>query len=150
MARKINFNFKKNSIPLVCGIKLTEYLNNIEFAKNKKCERRPYKPILELTSIAKYPGQIVHLDLVYINHKIALTSIDKFSKYAQVKIVKSRGVEDLKESLRELLTSLGFLKQIVVDKEKFLAPASIKFMLDDQYGIEIYKALSYVMMNEMK
>ena len=50
----------------------------------------------------------------------------------------------MKDPLRELITSLGFPKQIVVDNKKSLAAASIKFMLRDQYGIEIYKEPPYV------
>lgn len=124
--------------------KINRIVKQCRVCKEQKYERHPNKPILKPTPIPEYPGQIVHLDLFYINHKIVLTGIDKFSKYAQVKIVKSRAVEDLKEPLRELITSLGFPKQIVVDNEKSLAAASIKFMLEDQYGIEIYKAPPYV------
>lgn len=124
--------------------KINRLVKQCNICKEQKYERHPNKPLLKATPIPQYPGQIVHLDLFYTNHKVVLTGIDKYSKYAQAKIVKSRAVEDIKEPLRELITSLGFPKQIVVDNEKSLAAASIKFMLEDQYGIEIYKAPPYV------
>lgn len=149
--KRAHRNGKENKIQILrkfyfpsMQAKINRIVKQCRVCKEQKYERHPNRPILKATPIPEYPGHIVHLDLFYIDHKIILTGIDKFSKYAQAKIVKSRAVEDVKEPLRELITSLGFPKQIVVDNEKTLAAASIKFMLEDQYGIEIHKAPPYI------
>lgn len=74
---------------------------------------------------------------------MVLTAIDKFSKYAQAHIVKSRSTEDIKEPLRKILFSFGIPKAIVIDNEKTLNSASIVFMIRDQLGIEIFKSPPY-------
>lgn len=75
--------------------------------------------------------------------ELVLTALDKFSKYAQTKLIKSRAVEDIREPLRQLLYSFGIPKLIVVDNEKSFNSATIKFMLNDQLGIEIHKTPPY-------
>lgn len=69
---------------------------------------------MKATPIPEYPGEIVHLDLVYIIHKIILTGVNKFAKYAQTKIVESLSVEDIKEPPRELITSFGILNKLLL------------------------------------
>ena len=106
--------------------------------QENKYERHPPNLILKATPIPAYPGHIVHT-----NNKICLTAIDKFSKYAQVKLIKSRAAEDIKQPLQDLLTAFGIPEKLVIDNEKSLSSASIIFMLENQHGIEIIRTPPY-------
>ena len=60
-----------------------------------------------------------------------------------MKLIKSRAAEDIKQHLQELLTAFGIPEKIVIDNEKSLNSDSIIFMLENQYGIEIFKTNPY-------
>jgi len=70
-------------------------------------------------------------------------SIDKFSKLALGRVIKSKAVEDIRNPLRDIVFYYGVSKPIVMDNEKSLNSASIKFLLTEQLGIELYKAPPY-------
>ncbi len=123
--------------------KIKNITKQCKICQENKYQRHPAKPILKASPIPEYPGQIVHIDLYHTNNKVILTAIDKFSKYAQAKIVKSRASEDIKLPLLELLTMFGIPVNIVIDNEKSLSAAPITFMLENQYGIQIYKTPPY-------
>lgn len=72
-----------------------------------------------------------------------MTAIDKFSKYAQVKILKSRAVEDVMEPVREIIISFGIPEIVVIDNEKALISKSIIFMLENQYNVKVFKIHPY-------
>ncbi|GBP10271.1 Retrovirus-related Gag polyprotein from transposon HMS-Beagle [Eumeta japonica] len=109
--------------------KIKKITKQCKICQENKYERHPPNPILKATPIPTYPGQIVHIDIYHTNNKICLTAIDKFSKYAQVKLIKSRATQDLKQPLQELLTAFGIPEKIVIDNEKSLNSASIIFIL---------------------
>lgn len=123
--------------------KIKRITKQCKICQENKYERHPVKTILKATPIPTHPGHIVHIDLYFTNNKIVLTAIDKFSKYAQAKIVPSRASEDIKTPLRNLLTMFGIPEKIVIDNEKSLSSASITFMIQNQYGIEIFKTPPY-------
>jgi len=58
-------------------------------------------------------------------------------------VIKSKAVDDIRKPLRDIVFYYGVPKLIVMDNEKSLNSASIKFMLTDQLGIELYKAPPY-------
>lgn len=64
--------------------------------KENKYDRQPNNQILLTTPIPKYPGHIVHLDNFSTEKKLILTAIDKLTKLAQAKIIKSRATEDIR------------------------------------------------------
>jgi hypothetical protein len=72
-----------------------------------------------------------------------LTAIDKLTKFAQTKIIKSRSIEDVKRPLRDLLFYFGGPEFVVIDNEKSLNSASIKFMMEDELKIKVYKTPPY-------
>lgn len=111
--------------------------------KQHKYDRHPNKPELLATPIPEYPGHIIHVDIYRTDSNLVLTAVDKFSKYAQTRILKSRGVEDVREPLRQILFAYGVPKVIVFDNEKTFNSSSICFMLKDQLGIEIFKTPPY-------
>ena len=75
-----------------------------------KYDRHPNNIALEMSHIQQYPGQYVHIDIYHTNNRVVPAIIDKFSKYAQARIVKSRATEDVNLPLQELLTSFGIPK----------------------------------------
>ena len=111
--------------------KIKNITKQCKICQENKYQRHPAKLILKASPIPEYPGQIVHIDLYHTNNKVILTAIDKFSKYAQAKIVKSRASEDIKLPLQELLTMFGIPVSIVRDNEKSLSAAPITFMLEN-------------------
>lgn len=123
--------------------KINSIIEQCSVCKENKYDRRPNKPELGETPIPQYPGQILHIDIYMTDKNIVLTAIDKFSKYAQVKILKSRAIEHVKEPLRELLFQFGVPESVVIDNETSFNSASIKFMLEDILKIKIFKTPPY-------
>lgn len=111
--------------------------------KKSKYERHPNTPELKETPIPTYPGHTVHLDIFSTDKKLVLTSIDKFSKYAKVKLLNGRSIEEVRMPLRELLFSYGVPKYVVMDNEPSLNSASISFMMKDDLGINVFTTPSY-------
>lgn len=123
--------------------KISKIVKQCKICRENKYERHPSKSILKHTPLPEYPGHFIHLDIYHTNNRVILTAIDKFSKYAQAKIIKSRATEDIKAPLQELLISFGTPENIVIDNEKSLNSSVITFMLEDQLGIKIYRTPPY-------
>lgn len=119
--------------------KINKIVKQCNICKLNKYERHPPNPEVKETPIPQFPGQILHVDIYLVEKRYVLTALDKFSKYAQVKLVNSRAAEDLKEPLRQLLFTFGVPEMIILDNEKALNSQTINFMLDDQLGIKVYK-----------
>lgn len=138
---------KKQLIQIVYFPKMKAKIENIikqcKVCKEHKYNRHPNKPKLLETPIPQYPGEIVHIDIYTTEKHLVLTALDKFSKYAQVKLIRSKAIEDIREPLREIIFSFGVPKTIVIDNEKSLNSASIQFMVEDQLGIEVFKTPPY-------
>lgn len=98
--------------------KIKKVVKTCKICKENKYDRHPNKIELGETPIPQFPGEIVHIDIYLTEKKPILTAIDKFSKYAQVKLLNSRAAVDVKEPLREILLSFGMPKIIVIDNEK--------------------------------
>lgn len=95
------------------------------------------------TPIPEYPGYIIHIDIYSTEKHLVLTAIDKFSKLAQGRIIKSKAIEDIRQPLHEILFYYGVPKFVIVDNEKPLNSASISFMMKDQLNIEVFKVPPY-------
>lgn len=104
-----------------------------------KYDRHPNNPEIQATPIPEYPGQIVHIDIYIADKNLILTAVDKFSKYAQAKLIKSRSSEDIREPLRQIIFNFGVPQNIIIDNEKSLNANSIIFMLKDQLRINIHR-----------
>lgn len=111
--------------------------------KKNKYERHPNTPELKETPIPTYPGHTIHIDIFSTDKKLILTSIDKFSKYVQVKQLQSRSTENIRKPLRELLFFYGVPKNVVMDNEPSLNSASIMFMMKDDLKINVFTTPSY-------
>lgn len=123
--------------------KIKDIVKQCTVCKENKYDRHPIKPEIQESPIPQYPGHIVHIDIYHTEGKHILTAVDKFSKYAQAKIIKSKATEHIKEPLRKLLSIFGIPRELVMDNEKSLNSASITFMLEDQLGIRVYKTPPY-------
>lgn len=111
--------------------------------KTGKYDRHPNDPKLSETPIPTYPGQVVHIDIFSTDKKLVLTAIDKFSKYAQARILNGKSVEDIRKSLRDVIFFYGVPKTIIMDNEKSLNSSSILFMMRDELGIEVVTTPPY-------
>ncbi|XP_075150854.1 uncharacterized protein LOC142224962 [Haematobia irritans] len=123
--------------------KINNIVKQCTVCRENKYDRHPPKHELRETPIPTYPGEIIHIDIYRTEKQLVLTAIDKFSKYAQGKLIKSRAIEDIKEPLRKLIFSYGVPKMVVFDNEPSLNSATITFMLQDQLGIKIFRAPPY-------
>lgn len=123
--------------------KIKRVIKLCSICKRNKYERHPNTPELKETPIPTHPGHTVHLDIFSTDKKLILTSIDKFSKYAQTRLLNGRSVEDVRRPLRELLFFYGVPKNIVMDNEPSLNSASILFMMKDDLKINVFTTPSY-------
>lgn len=114
-----------------------------QICKEEKYDRHPTNPEIKETPIPEFPGHTVHIDIYSTEKHLVLTAIDKFSKLAQGRIIKSKSIEDIKKPLHDILFYYGVPKVVVVDNEKSLNSASIIFMMQDQLGIKIFKTPPY-------
>lgn len=125
------------------GNKIKRIIKQCTVCKENKYDRHPSKPQLQATPIPQYPGQIVHLDIFSTEGKLVLTALDKFSKFVQVRILRSKAIEDVRQPLREVLFSFGLPEIAVIDNEKSFNSVSISFMIEDELNIQIFKTPPY-------
>lgn len=123
--------------------KIKKIVKSCKVCKENKYDRHPNKITLSETPIPQFPGQIVHVDIYLTEKKPILTAIDKFSKYAQARILKSRATVDVKETLREILLSFGMPEIVVIDNEKSFNSNAVIFMLENQYNVKVFKIPPY-------
>jgi len=100
--------------------KVTNLVKQCKVCKEGKYDRHPPNPEITETPIPEYPGHVIHIDIFSTERKLALTAIDKFSKLAQAKIIKSKSTEDNKKQLHDILFYYGVPKYVVMDNEKSL------------------------------
>lgn len=117
-------------------------VNNCVVCKENKYDRHPNKPMIQVTPIPSFPGQIVHLDIFITDKHYVLTAIDKFSKFAVAKVIKSRAAEDIRQPLRDILFFL-IPESIIIDNEKSFNSVSTNHMIENEFGIEIYRTPPY-------
>lgn len=123
--------------------KIKRILKLCSTCKRNKYDRHPSQPRLNATPIPNYPGQVIHIDIFSTDRKLVLTAIDKFSKYAQTKILQGKSIEDIRRPLRDILFFYGVPKTVVMDNEKSLNSATILFMMKDELGIEVFTTPPY-------
>jgi Reverse transcriptase (RNA-dependent DNA polymerase)/RNase H-like domain found in reverse transcriptase/Integrase zinc binding domain len=111
--------------------------------KENKYDRFPNHPKINSTPIPTYPGHIIHIDIFSTEKNLVLTAIDKFTKFAQARIIKSRSIEDVKKPLREILFYFGGPEIVVIDNEKSLNSNSVKFMMESELKIKVFTTPPY-------
>lgn len=123
--------------------KIKQLVKQCTTCRQNKYDRHPNNPVLKPTPIPQYPGHTLHIDIYSTEKHLVLTALDKFTKFAQARILKSRAIEDVRKPLREILFFFGVPKSVVIDNERSLNSASIVFMMEDQLKINIFRTPSY-------
>ena len=123
--------------------KVEKIVEQCRTCKLNKYDRHPCKHAMQCTLIPEYAGHIVQIDIYHTNKQLIIIAIDKFSKYALIKLIKSRATEDLKQPLRDDIISLGIPKVIIFDSEKSFNYILITLMLTNQFNVEIHKIPPY-------
>lgn len=148
--RRAHRNAEENRIQLLenyyfpkMSSKIRTLVNRCVTCKENKYDRHPNKPHLNHTPIPSYPGNILHIDIFSTEKYLVLTAVDKFTKFAQAKIISSRSIEDIKKPLRDILFYFCVPEVVVIDNEKALNSASITSMLEDDLQIKIFKTPPY-------
>lgn len=111
--------------------------------QGNKYDRHPNKPNLNPTPIPNYPGHTLHLDIYSTESKLILTAIDKLSKLAFCKPIKSKAVEDIRQPLRDILFFFSVPETVVIDNERSLNSSSITSMMEDELKIKIFRTPPY-------
>lgn len=75
--------------------KIKDFVVNCQICHGNKYDRKPINFPLQKTPIPKAPFEIAHIDTFFLESLHFLTYIDKFSKFAQVKLIDSRAAVDL-------------------------------------------------------
>jgi len=114
-----------------------------EICKHSKYDRKPTTTNINETPIPTFPGHTVHIDIFSTEGQKVLTAVDKFSKFAIAKPIKSKAVEDIRQPLREILFFFGVPRRIVIDNEAAFNSVSILFMMRDELKIEVFTTPAY-------
>lgn len=122
--------------------KIRKLIKTCITCKENKYDRHPAKPKIKATPIPEFPGQIVHIDILHMGKQLILTAVDKLSKYAVAKPIKSKAAEDIRQPLRDIIFSL-IPETVVMDNEKSFRSETINYMMENEFGIEIHRTGPY-------
>lgn len=98
--------------------KLHDFIKNCRICHENKYDRSPIHFPIQKTPIPNQPFQIAHIDILFIDNLQYLTYVDKFSKYAQARLIESRAAVDLIPAVKEVLSKFRFPETLVMDQEK--------------------------------
>jgi len=98
---------------------------NCEICKTQKYERVPTKQTIGSTPIPTAVRESISMDLFYIDNKIYVTSIDRYSKYLTIHSINSK--LNFHEKLEEILTqNYPTCQTLITDNEKILVSNTAK------------------------
>ena len=117
---------------------LKEIVSSCKICQEAKYERHPKKQHIGETPVPSYVGEILHIDIYNTDKKYFLTCVDKFSKFAISKPICSRAIVDIKPALLEILNLFKDTRIIVCDNEKSLNSQTIKSLVKNNFGADIY------------
>ncbi|HBS53334.1 MAG TPA: hypothetical protein DD806_04965 [Flavobacterium sp.] len=148
--KRAHRNEKENRIQLLekyyfpqMSKKIRQLVKHCTICKENKYERFPNSHVINPTPIPTFPGQILHIDIFSTEKNLVLTAIDKFSKFAQTKIIKTRAIDHIKKPLMDLLFYYGGPESVIIDNEKSLNSASLKFLMEDELKIKVFTVPPY-------
>lgn len=82
----------------------SKWVKLCEICKTEKYERIPAKQPIGATPIPKTVGESISMDLFYIDNKMYVTSVDRYSKYLVLHLIESK--LHFHEKLEEILTQI--------------------------------------------
>lgn len=148
--RRAHRNAYENKNHILEKYYFPKMINKIKFhvkrctnCKENKYDRHPNNQIINPTPIPSHPGHTLHIDIYSTEGNLVLTAIDKFTKLAYCRPIKSRAIEDIKQPLRDVLYFFNIPENVVIDNEKSLNSASIVSMMADGLKIKIFKTPPY-------
>lgn len=94
---------------------VTAVVNACEACQKMKYDRKPIKPILQLTQTQDAPFQEIFIDLFSIEGKTYLTLIDSFSKLGQAIEIQSKSTPEVIRALMKYFSYYGIPKKISSD-----------------------------------
>lgn len=90
-------------------------INSCEACRKMKYDRKPIKPILQLTQTQNAPFQELFIDLFSIEGKTYLTLIDAFSKLGQAIEIQNKSTPEVVRALLKYFSYYGVPKKISSD-----------------------------------
>lgn len=94
---------------------VTAVINSCEACQKMKYDRKPIKPILQLTQTQDSPFQELFIDLFSIEGKSYLTLIDAFSKLGQAIEIQGKSTPEVIRALMKYFSFYGIPKKISSD-----------------------------------
>lgn len=110
-----------------------KFVRKCDICKTQKYERTPARQPIGSTPIPMAVGESISMDLFYIDNKLYVTSIDRYSKYLIVHLIQSK--TNFNEKLEEILTqNYPKCKSLITDNEAVLVSNASKTVYQ-KYGI---------------
>lgn len=121
---------------------LRALINTCDVCNKTKYDRHPLVNKVQETPLPRYPYDIIHLDIFAIENQLFLSSIDKFSKYARMIPIESRGTVHVEPAFWNMMVSLITPSSVVIDNEGAFTSPSIRGRLTD-LGVTVYLTPSH-------
>lgn len=96
-----------------------------------KYERKPYNIKLSPRPTTDKPFDRVHMDIFQINKHNFLSLVDAFSKHAQMILMDTKNLTDVKNALSQYFSMYGTPRQIITDHETTFRSLQLKNFLDN-------------------
>lgn len=94
---------------------VTAIINTCEQCRKMKYDRKPIKPMLQLTQTPFIPFEEVFMDLLYVENKYYVTLVDSFSKIGQAYHIPNRSTPEVVRVLIKYFSTYGLPKKISCD-----------------------------------
>lgn len=94
---------------------ITKFINNCTICGQAKYDRNPIKQRFCIVPPASKPFELIHIDLLTIEHEKFLTLIDAFSKYAQAYHLRDSTAVSVVQALLKFSTHHGMPITVVSD-----------------------------------
>lgn len=114
----------------------SNFVGACEICKTQKYERIPTKQPIGSTPIPTNVGEIISMDLFYIDNKSYVTGVDRYSKYLNVFPIESK--LNFHQKLDEIITkTYPKCKTLITDNEAILTSNASKIILQKHKIIHI-------------
>ncbi|CAH2093986.1 unnamed protein product [Euphydryas editha] len=94
---------------------ISAVINACESCKKMKYNRKPIKPVLQLTQTQEAPFQEIFIDIFSIEENYYLTLVDTFSKLGQAIKISNRSTPEVVRALIKYFSIYGIPKKITSD-----------------------------------
>ena len=94
---------------------ISAVINACESCRKMKYDRKPIKPVLQLTQTQDAPFQEVFIDIFSIEGKYYLTIVDAFSKLGQAIEISNRSTPEVVRALIKYFSMYGIPRKITAD-----------------------------------